>query len=253
MIDTHAHLYEEGLVERVDEVVLNAKQSGVGKIICIGFDKESSIKAVEMTKRFDNVYAVVGCHPHEASGFRDEDLDFYADLCKDEKVLAIGEIGLDYHYDLSPRDVQREVFVKQIRLAHRINKNTVLHIREATKDMLDILEDNKQYLNKVLLHCYSGSVETATELMKYDTYFAYGGAITFKNANKCDVLAVTKDRLMFETDCPYMTPVPYRGTVNEPKYISLVVQKACECLNTTEDELKRIASKNVKEFFGIEE
>ena len=174
-------------------------------------------------------------------------------LSKNKKVVAVGEIGLDYHYDLSPRDIQKQVFEKQILLAYKLGLPIVIHMREATQDTLEILEKNKQYIIRAVLHCFNGSKQTLDKIMSMGFYVSYGGAVTFKNANGLlDIVKATPlDRIMLETDCPYMTPVPYRGQPNMPKYIPLVAEKICELKNISINQLQEITTKNAEKFFNL--
>ena len=250
MIDTHAHLNDEDLIGRVQEII---NDGYLEYIVVPGYDFESSKSALALANEHKKVYAVLGCHPHDSKSFTKEECDFYKSHAKDEKVVAIGEIGLDYHYDLSPREVQKEVFKAQIELAYEVGLPVVLHVREAYKDTLDILAECKDKLtNGVLLHCYSGSSEMVREFSKFDAYFAFGGAVTYKNAKKEEVLkAVKKDRLLLETDCPYMTPVPFRGKQNEPKYIRYTAEFVASVLGTSVEELDSLTTQNAKRFFKI--
>ncbi len=250
MIDTHAHLNDEELSFRADEIIAN---DYLEYIIVPGYDFESSKLALSLANKYEKVYATLGCHPHDAEKFTQSEYDFYLEKAKEKKVVAIGEIGLDYYRDLSPRDIQKEVFIKQIELADKVKLPIVLHVRDAYKDTLDILSNNKDKLNSgVLLHCYSGSKELVREFMKFDAYFAFGGAVTYKGANKADIIkSVPMDRLLLETDCPYMTPVPYRGKTNEPKLIEHTAIFIASVLGIQEAELEKVATENAKRFFGI--
>ena len=252
LIDTHCHLNDSDLAPLADRIVCDFAQDGILAAVNVGFDIPSSILAVEQASTYKNVFAAVGMHPHDSRLMTDADYDTLRRLVGDDKVVAIGEIGLDYHYDLSPRETQREVFAKQIVLADELKLPIILHVREAYEDTREILESHKQYLNSgVLLHCYSGSAEMVKVFDKYDCYYAFGGAITFKNAkhNLESLKAVRSDRLLFETDCPYMTPVPFRGQMNEPKYINLVLDKAAEILEKDKEELAKTSIDNSLAFF----
>ncbi len=252
LIDTHCHLNDERLLPLVDDIVGDFSQSGIQSAICVGYDLASSICAVELANKHESVYAAIGVHPHDSKDFDEATYQKLKYLCQNKKVVAVGEIGLDYYYDLSPRDIQQEVFAKQIKLAAEVGLPVVLHVRDAYEDTRKILFDNAHLLkNGLLLHCYSGSAEMVRVFEKLDAYFAFGGAITFKNAkhNLEALQAVKRDRLMFETDCPYMTPVPFRGKTNEPKYVNLVVDKAAEVLGVERDELVKISTENAKRLF----
>lgn len=252
LIDTHCHLNDEKLLYNADEIVASFKNDGLESAICVGYDMPSSECAVSLAERFEEIYAAVGVHPHDADTLDDEACQRILELAKYKKVVAIGEIGLDYYYDLSEREVQKSVFAKQIELANQAELPIALHVRDAYEDTRKILFDMKGYIkNGLLLHCYSGSSEYVKIFDKLDAYYAFGGAITFKNAkhNLESLAVVPKDRLLLETDCPYMTPVPFRGKTNEPKYVSLVAQKAAQVLGMSVEEMEEITTQNAKRLF----
>lgn len=252
IIDSHCHLTDERLYPIVDDIVKDLNANGIESVITVGYDLPSSTLGVDIARRYKEVYATVGMHPHDSRLMTAETYDIFRHLSADEKVVGIGEIGLDYHYDLSPRDVQQKVFEEQIELADSLRLPVALHVREAYEDTRKILENNKAKLSHgVLLHCYSGSAEMVKVFSKYDAFFAFGGPITFKNAvhNIEALRAVPLDRLLFETDAPYMTPVPFRGKTNEPKHTALVVKKASEVLGVDENELIEKSNKNTKTLF----
>lgn len=213
----------------------------------------SSELAVALANKYDKVYAAVGVHPHDADALDDDACQRLLELANDGKVVGFGEIGLDYYYDLSEREVQKSAFAKQIELANQANLPVILHVRDAYEDTRKILFDMRNYIqNGLLLHCYSGSSEYVKIFDKLDAYYAFGGAITFKNAkhNLESLAVVPKDRLLLETDCPYMTPVPFRGKANEPKYVALVAQKAADVLGVSVEEIENITTKNAKRLFA---
>lgn len=252
MIDTHCHLNDEKLLCNADEIVASFKNDGLESAICVGYDMPSSECAVSLAEKFEVIYAAVGVHPHDADTLDDEACQRILELAKHKKVVAIGEIGLDYYYDLSEREVQKSAFAKQIELANQAGLPIALHVRDAYEDTRKILFDMKGSVkNGLLLHCYSGSSEYVKIFDKLDAYYAFGGAITFKNAkhNIESLAVVPKDRLLLETDCPYMTPVPFRGKTNEPKYVSLVAQKAAQVLGMSVEEIEEITTQNAKRLF----
>ena len=253
LIDSHCHLNDSDLAPFADRIVGDFASDGILAAVNVGYDMPSSILAVKQANEYKNVFAAIGMHPHDSRLMTESDYDVLRRLAKDDKVVAIGEIGLDYHYDLSPRETQKEVFERQLVLADELGLPVILHVREAYEDTREILERNKKYLNNgVLLHCYSGSAEMVKTFDKYDCYYAFGGAITFKNAkhNLEALKTVKSDRLLLETDCPYMTPVPFRGQMNEPKYINLVLEKAAEILEKDKEELAIKTVQNTLAFFG---
>ena len=230
------------------------ESDGLAAINNVGYDVKSSLVAVELAARFDKYFATVGIHPHDAKTAKESDYALFEKLVKEnDKVVAIGEIGLDFHYDLSPREDQERVFVDQLRLAHSLHMPTVVHLREAYGVMTRLLKENEKYLEYgVLLHCYSGSKELVKEYEKYDLYYSFGGAITFKNAvDKPDVVrACPLDRILLETDCPYMTPVPFRGTTNEPARIGLVADRISDILGLDRHHTETVTYNNTKRFFA---
>lgn len=250
MIDTHAHLNDQKLLPLVDDIV---SDDYFEAIMVAGYHETSSKKAVELALTYDKVYAIVGCHPHDADSLDDDECDYYREVAKLKKVVAIGEIGLDYYREYTPREIQKSAFIKQILLADELGLPIVLHVRDAYGDTLDILEQYKDRLsNGVLVHCYSGSVESVREFLRYDCYFALGGAITYNGAKKDDVIrTIPLDRLVLETDAPYLTPTPKRGEVNQPKYIAYTLKKVSEVLNISEKQLEEIVTDNAKRFFRL--
>ncbi len=252
LIDTHCHLNDEKLLGEADRIVGDFDKDGIECAICVGYDMPSTECAVNLADEFGKVYAAVGVHPHDADTLTDDACQRIVELAKRNKVVAIGEIGLDYYYDLSEREVQKRAFARQIELACEAELPIVLHVRDAYEDARKILFDMQKYIrNGLLLHCYSGSSEYVKIFDKLDAYYAFGGAITFKNAkhNLESLAAVPRDRLLVETDCPYMTPVPFRGKVNEPKFVKLVADKAADVLGVSEAEIERITTQNAKRLF----
>ena len=252
LIDTHCHLNDEKLLCNADRIVASFKDDGLESAICVGYDMPSSECAVTLAEKFEEIYAAVGVHPHDADTLDDEACQRILELAKHKKVVAIGEIGLDYYYDLSEMEVQKSAFAKQIELANQAELPIALHVRDAYEDTRKILFDMKGYIkNGLLLHCYSGPSEYVKIFDKLDAYYAFGGAITFKNAkhNLESLAVVPKGRLLLETDCPYMTPVPFRGKTNEPKYVSLVAQKAAQVLGMSVEEIEEITTQNAKRLF----
>ncbi len=252
LIDTHCHLNDEKLLPRAEEIVSNFDRDGIESAVCVGYDMPSSELAAELANKYDKLYAAIGIHPHDSVTADYDKYERLATLSSSQKVVGIGEIGLDYHYDNSPRAIQQGAFREQIELADTLGLPIILHVRDAYEEARRILFEMSAYLrNGVLLHCYSGSAEMVREFDKVDAYYAFGGAITFKNAkhNLEALCAVPRDRLLLETDCPYMTPVPFRGELNEPKYLSLVADRAAQLLGVERAELEEVTSKNAKTLF----
>ena len=252
LIDSHAHLDDEKFDEDREEVISSLKNNGVEFVINPASDLESSKNAVRLANKYENIYACIGNHPHEAKLYNDEVEDEYIELSKNKKVVAIGEIGLDYHYDNSPRDIQRDVFIRQIELAKKLNLPIVIHSRDAVGDTLEILEEYGKDM-KVMIHAYSESVEVLRNYLKLGFYISIGGVVTFKNARKVkeSVIELPLDRLLIETDSPYLTPEPYRGKRNEPKYTKYVAMKLSELMEINVEKIIEASNMNAKKFFGI--
>ena len=251
IIDSHAHLNDDALENRVQEIVSGFKDNNIEKCIIAGFNYKSSELALKQAKDFKQ-YCLIGTHPQDIKELDNAMIEKYRALAQDSRVVGIGEIGLDYHYDDGePKEVQMAGFIKQLLLADELKLPVSLHVRDAYQDALQILEDYKQYTkNGILLHCYSSSKEMVREFSKYNCYFAFGGAITFKNAKKEEIIkAVPLDKLLVETDCPYMAPTPYRGQINEPKHINLVVDKIAEILGFSRQTVIDITNTNTKMLF----
>lgn len=254
MIDSHVHLDDEAFNEDREDIIKSLGENGIELVINNSSDLPSSERSVELANKYENIYAAIGVHPHEARTYDGEVEKRLIELSRDKKVLAIGEIGLDYYYDNSPRNVQKEVFKRQIELAAKLKKNIVIHSRDAAKDTFDILKEaHEKYDFTALIHCFSQSVAMMREYLKMGDYIALGGAVTFKNAKtpKEVAKAVDLDRLLLETDCPYMTPVPYRGKRNEPKLVKFTCQYIADLRQMDALELEKITGENTKRFFGI--
>lgn len=249
LIDSHAHLDDEKFNEDRDEVLERIKNK-MDFVVNIGCDLETSQASFDFAKKYDFIYAVVGMHPIYTDKYNDEFEKKLEDFLKDEKVLAIGEIGLDYHWMTSPKEEQQAVFRKQLDLARKLNKPVVIHTREAMQDTIDILNEYKDITG--ILHCYPGSVETAKQMIDR-FYLGIGGVLTFKNGKKL-VEVVDKiplDRLVIETDCPYMAPTPYRGKRNEPVYTEEVAKKIAEIKNISYEEVVRITNENTRKAYKM--
>lgn len=251
--DAHAHLDDPILAPREEEILAAARSAGVGVIVNASSDLPSSRASVALAARREGVYAVIGVHPHEAKTYDAAVERELVALAKEQKVVAFGEIGLDYHYDLSPRDVQKSVLETEIQLAAELGLPVVFHVREAYEDFNAIIERNGKYLTRgSLLHCYGGSAELAKYYgKKLDAYFSFGGVLTFAKHKDEVLAAISEDRLLLETDCPYMTPVPHRGTPNEPKYILLVAEKMASLTGKPLAEIERVTTENALRFYSI--
>ena len=253
-IDSHAHLDDPRFDQDRENVIESLREDGVDVVINIGADKESSLSTLELARKYDNIYAVAGVHPHSASELEEDGLDWLREIAKEEKVVAIGEIGLDFYYDNSPRDIQRKWFKAQLQLAKELGLPVVIHTRDAANETYDILKDAAADGKlKALMHCYSGSAEMAMDYARLGFYIALGGAVTFKNARVPREVAsvVPLENLMIETDCPYMTPEPFRGKRNEPKLVNLVAEKIAEIKAMPVEELAKATADNARRFFRL--
>lgn len=252
LFDTHTHLYDKRFDEDRDRLISGLKDNDVVKAVTLGTCVETSQKCIDIADKYESVYATVGTHPHDAKDFRDEDLIVYEKMAQNKKVIAIGEIGLDYHYDFSPRDKQKYAMIKQMELAKKLNLPVVYHVREAFGDFLPMVQ-NGETINNAVMHCYGGSIESAKICLDAGMMISFTGVISFKNANKIkNVVEYTPlDRLMIETDCPYMAPVPYRGKRNEPKYVLEVARTMAKIKGISLEEMADITYNNAVRFFGL--
>ncbi len=253
LFDTHVHLNAEQFKEDRDEVIQRAKDEGVEYMVVVGFDRQTIPLAIEIAESHDNIYAAVGWHPVDAIDMEDMDLDWLEELSSHPKVVALGEMGLDYHWDKSPADVQKEVFRKQIHLAKKVNMPIIIHNREATQDIVDILKEEKAEEVGGIMHCYSGSVEIAEECVKMNFMISLGGPVTFKNAKRPKEVAeaIDLDYLLVETDCPFLAPHPNRGKRNEPAYVKLVAEQIADLKGVSLEEVSEKTTRNALKFFNI--
>lgn len=250
IFDTHAHYDDPRFDEDRDELLSTLSQKGVIHIVNCGCDLKSSLTTVALTENYSFIYAAVGVHAHEAEEATESDLNEIKKLYSNEKVVAVGEIGLDYHYDFSPRERQLEIFERQLILANKLDLPVIVHDREAHEDTMNLLKRHKP---KGVVHCFSGSAEMAKEIVKLGMYIGIGGAVTFKNAKKpVEVVEyLPLDRLLLETDAPYMTPVPFRGQRCDSSYIAYTAEKIAEIKDIDVQELIDICNENAKRLFRI--
>lgn len=254
LIDTHAHIDGEAFDADRAAVVDRALENGVEAIINMGDTLESSARSVQLTEEFPAVYAGVGVHPEEAFPMTGADDDRLAAWAALPKVVAIGEIGLDYYWekDSEKRELQKRIFIRQLDLARQLHLPVCIHDRDAHGDTLAILKTEGRGIRGVL-HCYSGSMETARELLKLGWYLGIDGPLTFKNAAKLPeiVRALPADRILVETDCPYMTPAPFRGKRNEPAFVKYIAQRAAEIRAESFEEFSIKTRQNARDLYGI--
>ncbi len=250
LVDTHAHLNLPNFKKDLEEVIARAKEAGVVAIINVGIDLKTSIKALELAHAYEGLWATAGLHPHEVKKATEETYETLKALFQDPKIVAVGEIGLDYAKEYSPRGLQREHFARQLALARELQKPVVIHSREAP----DIMEILRQELpEKFVFHCYAGDKREAREILDLGGYISITGIVTFPKAENIREIVryVPLERLMAETDCPFLTPVPHRGKRNEPAFVRYVVEKIAELKGVSFEECARITTKNARDFFGL--
>ena len=254
LIDTHCHLNDEQLYQNLDEVIAHAQQVGVEKMIVIGWDKASSELAIKIAEQYPFIYACVGFHPENLEGVDEEQLNEVLALSSHPKVVGIGEIGLDYHWEKDPqkREIQKQFFIKQIEYANKVGLPISIHSREAFQDTIEILKEHKPTHSGVL-HCYSGSVEGLQDVFNLNLYIGLDGPVTFRNAKtpKEVAIEVPLGRLVLETDSPYLSPHPLRGTVNEPANIILVADEIASLREMSKKHLLEVVYDNSCKLFNL--
>ena len=252
MIDSHAHLTDKAFACD-DGVLLRAKNAGVNTVVTLGWNVESSEQAMRFAEENEGVYFASGVHPSDCEEFDNGVIDRLLKTFQSKKCIAVGEIGLDYHYLPYDEQKQKDAFKKQIEIADGLNFPFIVHSREASKDVTDIIRESAEkglIRRGFLMHCYSESKESAQEYLKRGAYFAFGGAVTFKNAKKDDIVrSIPPDRVLCETDCPYMAPVPMRGKVNEPAYDAFVYEKLAEIYGISVEKLAELTEENFHRLF----
>ena len=251
LYDTHAHLDDEMFDIDRDDVINKIKSSGVCFVNNIASDICSSKASIELAEKYDFIYATVGVHPSETQKMSAEDINVLRMLAKHKKVVAIGEIGLDYHYEDTEREIQKKWFGAQLDLATELGLPVVIHDRESKGECIEILKE-KRIANGVI-HCFSGSAETAEELLKMGFYISFTGVVTFKNAKRAvrALEVIPLDRLFIETDCPYLTPHPFRGKLNEPANVVYIAQEIAKLKNMEIEDVARMTTFNAKTILGI--
>ncbi|MBQ9441686.1 MAG: TatD family hydrolase [Selenomonadaceae bacterium] len=253
-VDTHCHLNDEKFSEDIAEVFERAKNCGVEKIINFGANLKDSAEAVELAKNFSGLFAGVGFHPEDIADFDENSCEKIFELAKEKKVVAIGEIGLDYYWEKNPeiRQLQQKIFVRQLDIARQLNLPVCIHEREAHGDALKILKSDGKNLRGVM-HCFSGSLEMAREVWKMGWLIGVDGPLTFKNSAKLPeiVKAAPREMILIETDAPYLAPVPHRGKRNEPSYVIEIAKKVAEIRGETLDEVAEYTTQNAKNLYQI--
>lgn len=254
LFDTHVHLNVEQFAADREETIQRAFDNGVEYMVVVGFDRETIPLAIEIAEQYETIYAAVGWHPVDAIDMTEEDLLWIEELTSHPKVVAIGEMGLDYHWDKSPKDIQKEVLRKQIRLAKKVNMPIIIHNREATEDIIDILKAEDAQQVGGIMHCYNDSVDYVQACLDMNFYISLGGPVTFKNAPlpKEVAVQVPLNKLLVETDAPFLAPHPNRGKRNEPAHVKLVAEKVAELRETSFKEIAEQTTRNAFKLFGIE-
>jgi len=255
LIDSHAHIQGKEYANEVDAIIGRAREAGVEKIIAVGGagDMSSNTKAIALAASYPNVYATVGMHPHDAKDVGDEEFRKLKELTAQSKVIAVGETGLDYYYNHSPHTVQRRVFIQFIHMARETSLPIVVHERDAAKDAAELLRSEGSAELRGVIHCFTGNYEAACKYLDLGFYLSFTGIITFKNAEPLrDVVRkVPLDRMLVETDSPYLTPVPHRGKRNEPALVRLVAETVAKVKGISLEEVAQTTTHNVQDLFRI--
>ncbi len=254
MIDSHCHLDFDAFDGRREQAIRDANRVGVHTIINIGVDIPTSERSIELAEQYEAIYATIGIHPHDAKILDDQALNQLRRLATHPKVVAIGEIGLDYYRNLSPHEVQKTAFQKQLELAAELNKPVVIHTRESFRDTVDIVTRYADRLPGGIFHCFPGTVEDAYEVIAMGFVISVGGVITFNKAKMATVAAeVPLDKIVLETDSPYLTPVPFRGKQNQPAYVSYVYKKLAELRNLPLSEVETQVDRTCQKVYRLVE
>lgn len=255
LFDTHSHLDDERFDADRDELITQIyNEFDVDLIMVVGSDVESSIRAIKLAEKYGFIYAAVGVHPHDVANMTQDDIDTLRQLCSHKKVKAIGEIGLDYYYDNSPRELQKQWFARQMQLAQEVSLPVIIHDRDAHADCMEILRRERVDITGGVFHCFSGSVEMAKEALGLGMYISFAGPLTYKNAVKTVDVAheVPIEKIFVETDCPYLAPVPHRGERNHSGYVGCTVAKLAEIKGISYEQAAKITRQNAIEFFKID-
>lgn len=251
IFDTHAHYDDEAFEEDREELLLSLPAQGIGKVINIGASLQSTKTTVELAQRYPFLYAAVGVHPEGVTELTEESMDWLKELCKLKKTVAVGEIGLDYYWDEPERDLQKQWFRRQLQLAKEVKLPVVIHSREAAKDTIDIMKEEHSEEIGGVIHCYSYTKESAKIFLDMGFSFGIGGVLTFKNAKKLKeaVEYIPMDRILLETDCPYLAPVPHRGKRNSSLFLPYVVEELASIKGISREEVERITMENALRVF----
>lgn len=252
MLDSHCHLNDPKFNGELDQIVANFLSAGVTNAVCVGCSPESNRLAKEIAHSYDSVYYAVGVHPDDCDLYDEQDLEKFLSS-KDKKLVAVGEIGLDYYRIKDNKDKQKQVFISQIRLAKKYDLPIIIHCRDSYGDTLEVLKEFAPFNGKAVVHCFSGSLEFARELFKLGINISFTGSVTFENAKNLHnvVMNIPNENFFFETDSPYLAPTPHRGKRNEPKYVAEIVKFVAGLRGETVEELEKITDQNAKRFFNL--
>lgn len=253
IFDTHAHYDDDAFDEDREELLGSMQANGVGKIVNIGASLNSCKQTIELMQKYDFVYGAIGVHPNEVEELSEESFAQLKEWCKSEKCVAVGEIGLDYYYDEPTPEIQKKWFIRQLNLAREISKPVVIHSRDAAKDTIDIMKEQHAEEIGGVVHCFSYTKETAKIMLDMGFYIGIGGVLTFKNGVKLKEAAdfIPMDRIVLETDCPYLAPVPFRGKRNSSLYLPYVVSVLAEIKSISEEEVRRITWENAHRMYRM--
>ena len=253
IFETHAHYDDDAYDSDRDSIIRLLKEEGIAPVINIGASLTSTASSVELAHKYDHVYAAVGVHPSDCEELDEKDIEWLKSLCSDPRVVAIGEIGLDYHYDEPDREIQKKWFIRQLQLAKETDLPIVVHSRDAAADTLDILKKEEFRGMRGVIHCFSYSPEIANEYVNMGYHIGIGGVVTFKNGRKLQEIAGTipLKNIVIETDCPYLAPEPYRGRRNSSAYLTYVIEKIAALRNTGYEEIEKATYENAAALFGV--
>ena len=253
IIDSHVHLNDEELFPRIEEIIEKAKANGIEAFMCVGYDRESSEMALEIATMYDEVFAAIGIHPSAAKHYKESDLVWLEENLKHEKVKALGEMGLDYFWDRSSENRQKELFIKQINLANKYRLPIIVHMRDAINDTYEVIKEHKDKDLSGVMHCYSGSWEYVKNFTDLNLYISLAGPVTFKNAKTPKEIAekIKLEYLLVETDAPYLAPMPHRGKTNESKNLKYIVKEIATIRNISVEEVEKHTFNNTVKLFNL--
>ena len=253
IFETHAHYDDDAYTSDRDRLIKLLKEEGIAPIVNVGASLTSTENTVKLAHEYDHVYAAAGVHPSDCEDLTEDDIKWLKGLCLDSRVVAIGEIGLDYHYDEPAKEVQKKWFVRQLRLAKEVSLPIIVHSRDAAADTLEILSRDEFKGMRGIIHCFSYSLELAREYVKMGYHIGIGGVVTFKNGRKLQEIAgsIPLENIVVETDCPYLAPEPYRGRRNSSAYLTYIIDRIASLRNTESEEIERATYENAAALFGV--